>query len=78
MKATGLGCIIMIGLLVGVITLGACCVNYITNVCWGVDLPIWADFCIGILAPICVTVAIICFIVEKCDVPTPFFNQPTE
>jgi len=73
-EMAGVGCGIVIGLII-VIALGGFCVDYVTNVCWGKDLPTWADCCIGFLTSgLAITAALVCVIVEACDVETPFWG----
>jgi len=73
-----IGCFGMLISLAIVMAIGGCCVDYVVYTCWGKDLPTWADCCIGLVTSgIALTAAIVCLIVEKCDVETPFFNPPT-
>ena len=76
MNEVGAGCLVMIFMLVIAACIGGFCVDYVTNVCWGKDLPMWADCCIGIIgSQFAVPAAIICVIVEACDVETPFWGS---
>jgi len=64
-------------ILIGVmILLGGLCTDYITHVAFDKDLPFIADIGIGVVTgEIVIIVALVCVIVEACDVETPFFNK---
>ena len=68
--------VIFLGILILVGYLGGLCTDYVIDVAFGKDIPFIADVGIGVVTgEIIVPVALICCIVEACDVETPFFNR---
>ena len=68
--------IIMLCLLCLTIFMGGLCTDYVTKVMFGKDLPFIADIGIGfITSEFIIPIAFVCYIIEACDVETPFFNK---
>ena len=69
--------IIVLLVIAGILFCGGLCTNYVIDVAFGKDLPFIADIGIGMVTcGIIFPVALICCIVEACDVGTPFFVNP--